>query len=124
MTEQDRDIICANIIKRMCHGVDFGVGQQRIKVLAVNEDCTKALTKTPGHTGWSGIGSRSYYPGSVYLMGEFPERDSRGILQSTSRKELFEVTRETPLTKAKLKELMAEHGCNYTYEGMLELARP
>jgi len=124
MTEQDRDIICDNLIRDMCRGVDFGMSKKRIKVIAISADCSKALIKTPGHTGWSGIGSRSYYPGSVYL---FPGRKVETIGGIIPRhREVFEVTRKTPLTKAKLIELMAEHlkPIGYTYEGMLELARP
>jgi len=117
MTTEDRDIRCRNLIHGFFRGMDWGVGKDKVKVLAVSEDCTKALIKVPGHTGWSGVGCRSYYPPHVYLYPA-PGVGGGGW---PSHREVMEVTRATPLTKKKLTDLMCEHGCNYTYEGMIEL---
>ena len=125
MTTEDREIRCRNLIHRFCSGYDWGVGKARLKVLAVNADCTQALIKVPGHTAWSGIGSTSYYSPCVYHL--FPSNDRPSweywpaSWPSSHHREVMEVTRATPLTKKKLTDLMCEHGCNYTYEGMLEL---
>lgn len=118
MTEQDRDIICRNIISIMCRGVSFGPSKTRLKVLAVTPDFTKALVKVPGHTDWSGIGSRSYYSPNIQLWELKSDRPGY-----SRTREVMEVTRSNRLTTKKLIELMAEHlkPIGYTYEGMLEL---
>lgn len=118
MTEEQRDNICTNIIRNMCRGMDFGAGQDKMKVLAVNGNYTKALVKVPGHTGWASVGQREYYSPCVYLWDT-----SLNPTHSLNHREVMEITRSNRLTEAKLIELMAEHlkPIGWTYEGMTEL---
>lgn len=116
MTEEQRARLKARLINEMKRGYDFGVGNDRIQLLAISQDQTRFLFKVPGHTAWSGVGSRSYYPPCVYLA--YPKQYVNGA-QGWAHREVMEVTRTNPLTKKKLIELMCKHECNITYEGML-----
>lgn len=118
MTEEEREVLRKGILRTFTHGVDFGVKDHRLKILAVNEDYTKALIKVPGHTGWSGQGCTSYFTGGVYLSGHYPPNGGW-----PRHKQVFEVTRATPLTKKMLTDLMCEYlkPIAYTWEGLLYL---
>jgi len=116
MTKEERDRICWQMCKDMKRGYDFGVGMDRWQVLAVSADLKKALIKIPGHTGWLCQGQTTYYSPCVYLL-EPAECPAHGV----RHREVMEVKRSNPLTKAALTDLMCKHGCEYTYEGMLEI---
>lgn len=116
MNEENRERICREVLRCFTRGVDFGMSIDKMKVLAISPELDRALIKTPGHTGWLCVGQRTYYPGSVYL---WTLRREEG--RHSNYREVMEVKRDNPLTKTLLTNLMCEHKCEYTYEGMLEL---